>query len=136
MRFFAAVCVLALFAFISGCSSNSQVTGKVIFDDGTPLTTGEVRFESSGYLGSGQIQSDGTYTVGSKAEKDGIPKGSYQVSIYAFEYPAGKPGENPAKTPPPKSLVAKEFQSGKTSGLVCEVNGKTTFDITVKKPKK
>jgi hypothetical protein len=93
-----------------------------------------VRFESPGFTASGKIQSDGTYTMGSIAEKDGVPKGSYKVSVLAVDYSGITPGMDPAKAPPAKPLVAKEFMSSESSGLVCEVKGKTTFDIKVKPP--
>ena len=135
MRFSIGVVLLGLLVFVIGCSSKPKITGKVTFDDGTPLTTGEVRFESPGFTASGKIQSDGTYTMGSIADKDGVPKGSYKVSVYALNYSGITPGMDPAKAPPAKPLVAKEFLSGDTSGLVCEVKGKTTFDIKVQPPK-
>jgi hypothetical protein len=135
MRYFVVTALLGFVILLTGCSSNTKVTGKVMFEDGTPLTTGEVRFEASGgFLASGRIQPDGTYTMGSLTEKDGVPKGSYKVSVFAMEYPDVKPGADLTKVPSPKSLVAKKFTSGETSGLECKVDGKTTFDIKVEKP--
>ncbi|MDR0390765.1 MAG: carboxypeptidase-like regulatory domain-containing protein [Planctomycetaceae bacterium] len=128
------ISVLFLLVLAVGCSGNMKVSGKVTFSDGTPLTSGEVRFESSGFLASGKIQSDGNYTIGTIYESDGIPNGSYRVSIYALEYPDIPPDTDPADAPSPKSLVAEKFCSAETSGLTCEVNGTTKFDITVEKP--
>ncbi|MDR1492417.1 MAG: hypothetical protein LBT05_06835 [Planctomycetaceae bacterium] len=134
MRFTTLICVLLLPALTVGCSGKTKVTGKVAFSDGAPLTTGEVRFESDGFLAAGKIQSDGSYRLGSASETDGVPKGSYRVSIYALDYSHIPPGADLMKAPPAKSLVAEKFRSGETSGLTCEVNGATKFDITVEKP--
>lgn len=134
MRFFVTVSLLCLLALTLGCSSKTKVTGKVTFEDGTPLTTGEVRFESSGKLASGKIQPDGTYSLGSVGESDGIEKGTYKVSIYAMDYSDAKSSGDPATAAPPKSLVAKKYQSAKTSELECVVDGTKVFDIKVEKP--
>ncbi|MDR3199609.1 MAG: hypothetical protein LBU34_17205 [Planctomycetaceae bacterium] len=127
--------VVILLVLIIGCSGKTQVSGKVTFDDGSPLTTGEVRFESAGFLASGKIQSDGTYRLGSVTKSDGVPKGSYKVSIFAMDESGILPGMLPGDAPVPQSLVAQKYRSGETSGLVCEVNDSTTFDVTVEKPK-
>jgi hypothetical protein len=127
--------VSILVVLITGCSGKTQVSGKVTFDDGSPLTVGEVRFESTGFLASGKIQSDGTYQLGSVGKSDGVPNGSYKVSIFAMEESGINPGMLPGDAPVPKSLVTEKYRSGETSGLVCEVNGSTTFDITVEKSK-
>jgi hypothetical protein len=134
MRYVALICVLQLLLTTVGCSDKMSVFGKVTFTDGTPLTTGEVRFESSGFLAAGKIQPDGSYQVGTTSDTDGIPKGTYKVSIYALDYSHIKPKMNPMEAPPAKSLVAEKFRSGETSGLTCVVNGATRFDIEVEKP--
>lgn len=134
MRYCVFTVFLGMMVLVAGCSSNTKVTGKVTFEDGTPLTTGEVRFNSSNFTASGKIQSDGTYTMGSLSEKDGVPKGNYKVSVYVVDSPDVKPGADLTKLPPPKPIIAKEFMSPETSGLECKVDGKTTFDIKVKKP--
>ena len=134
MRFFCVVAIAALFLSISGCGSKVSVSGKVTFDDGSPLTTGEVRFETSGFMSSGKIQPDGTYQLGSISEKDGIPKGTYGVTVHAMDESGMTPGMLPEDAPPPKSLVAPKFGSTNTSELTCEVKGSTVFNITVQKP--
>ncbi|MDR2437753.1 MAG: hypothetical protein LBE12_00075, partial [Planctomycetaceae bacterium] len=79
------------------------------------------------------IQSDGSYRVGTLSDTDGIPKGTYKVSIYALDYSNITP-EMGLDAPPPLSFVAERFCSAETSGLTCDVKGKTKFDITVEKP--
>jgi hypothetical protein len=85
-------------------------------------------------LTSGKIQPDGSYQLGSAGAADGIPKGTYKVSVFALDESGIKPGVLPGEAPPMKSLVAERYRSGETSGLVCEVNGSTTFDIKVEHP--
>ena len=73
--------VLSLLLLI-GCGGNVTVTGKVVFsDDGSPLTVGTVCFASNGSLARGDIQPDGTFTVGTLGERDGLPPGTYSVYI-------------------------------------------------------
>ena len=120
---------------MTGCGSKVSVSGKVAFDDGSPLTTGEVRFETANFVSSGKIQSDGTYRLGTTSDKDGIPKGTYGVTVRAMSAPELKPGVRTEDVPPPKSLVNTKFGSTKTSGLTCDVKGSTTFNITVEPPK-
>lgn len=64
-----------------GCQRKQKLTGRITFPDGKPLTTGTVFFVTDSYMGRGRINSDGTYHVGSEAERDGLPKGNYTVYI-------------------------------------------------------
>ncbi|MDR2170055.1 MAG: hypothetical protein LBP59_07935 [Planctomycetaceae bacterium] len=128
--------VLGLFIFAAGCSGGGNISGKVTFTDGQPLEIGEVRLESGSNLFSGKIQSGGYYQINS-SNNNGIkiPNGSYKVSVYALDYSGIEVVIDPDKeSPPPKSFVATKFQSGETSGIICEVKGNTTFDVTVEKP--
>ena len=134
MRFCAASLVLLTLVWVAGCGPNVGVTGKVTFEDGTPLTVGEVRFETDTFTSSGKIQSDGTYRLGSTGVDDGIPKGTYGVTVRAMDSSGFKPGMRPDQAPPPKSLIDLKYGTVKTSGLTCDVNGATKFDITVQKP--
>ncbi|MDR1053082.1 MAG: hypothetical protein LBL39_02810 [Planctomycetaceae bacterium] len=73
-----------------GCGvSNPPVSGKVTFEDGTPLTSGEVIFALSGgeeYFAKGKIGDDGTYslheyTIGKESGKSGCKAGDFKVFI-------------------------------------------------------
>jgi hypothetical protein len=75
---------------VIGCGvPNVPVSGKVTFEDGTPLTSGEVIFASTGateYFSKGKIGSDGTYKliewpIGSTSGKPGCRKGDFKVFI-------------------------------------------------------
>lgn len=132
----------------AGCNGNVKVTGKVTFPDGTPLTTGQVVFENEKLSAMGKLSDDGTYTLGTDKEKNGIPQGEYRVAITgAVTYastpqplPSANPSGayNPGATSPPLpssiSLIHRKFRSTETSGLSCSVTKNTTFDFTVEKP--
>ena len=69
-----------ILAFV-GCSQNVKLGGKVTFPDGEPLTSGMIIFSNDDFLARAEIRSDGTYDVGSLAQKDGLPPGTYRVYI-------------------------------------------------------
>jgi hypothetical protein len=134
MRFFSIVAIAFFLFSAAGCGSKVSVSGKVTFDDGSPLTSGEVRFETAEFVSSGAIQPDGTYRLGTTSAQDGIPKGTYGVTVRAMSTPELKPGVRTENVPPPKSLINTKFGATATSELTCEVKGSTTFNITVQKP--
>jgi hypothetical protein len=78
-------CFLALFVSLCvwGCGNNQvSVSGNITFsDDGSPLTVGTVYFMSDSHLARGDINSNGTYNIGSLSQKDGLPPGTYRVYI-------------------------------------------------------
>jgi len=131
---------ILLFVFVVGCGDHPSVGGKVTFPDGTPLDRGEVIFESPAMIARGEIQQNGSYTI-ITGERRGVPHGTYQVSIGGFrptyESSPPPPGGGPPPPPritPPVIPIAQKFLDGATSGLVCEVKGRTTFNITVEPP--
>ncbi|MDR2345631.1 MAG: hypothetical protein LBE18_06160 [Planctomycetaceae bacterium] len=86
-------CFLLLSVFclvcLLGCEqSNVPVSGKVTFEDGTAITSGEIIFaleNADEYFAKGKIEKDGTYslteyTVG-KGSKPGCRKGNFKVFI-------------------------------------------------------
>ncbi|MCL2623243.1 MAG: carboxypeptidase-like regulatory domain-containing protein [Planctomycetaceae bacterium] len=132
-------------AFMAGCG-DPKVTGKVTFPDGAPLTKGQVMFQKGGFVGSGDIQKDGTYSAGKLKDGDGLPPGQYQVFITgASTFDAAEMeklsqeatiGRIPTfKTPRPIDLIATKYMSPRSSDLTVEVNGRTKYDITVEAPK-
>jgi len=136
-------CVLAAV----GCDGNVKVTGKVTFPDGTPLSTGQVVFENEKHSAMGKLSEDGSYTLGTQKESNGIPKGKYRIAITgAVTYgdaptpsPASatgayNPGANSATLPASISLIHRNYRSTETSGLEVDVKGNMTHDITVEKP--
>lgn len=74
--------VTVLVLAITGCSNKVTVRGKVTFsDDQSPLTAGQVVFQNDTLQARGPLKPDGTFILGTISEKDGIPKGTYQVTI-------------------------------------------------------
>ena len=127
-------CLCAL--LLQGCGNQVSVKGKVTFPDGTPLTRGEVRFQTGTFMGSGDIQPDGSYVLSSLGINDGIPKGNYAVTVLAFEESSGVLAADAESVKPLESLINLKYNSPQTSGLTCDVQGATEFNITVEPFKK
>ncbi|MDO5554101.1 MAG: hypothetical protein Q4G68_10105 [Planctomycetia bacterium] len=127
---------VSLFVLIPGCgSANVPLTGHVTFEsDGRPLSCGVVCFESGTSFARGEIQGDGSYSLGSKENDDGLPKAEYKVYIIgAVEIASLDENGMPVEKP----LINAKFMSADTSGLTCSVDGKNnTFDIVVSGPGK
>ena len=123
--------LLFLLLIFAGCGKTVKVTGKVTFADGTPLTVGIVRFstDTDGY--SCVLKPDGTYSIGAAKEGQGIPPGSYRVSIEGAATVEPIPGKEDVKNIP---LIASKYTDSATSGFVCDVKGATVFDMQVEKP--
>ena len=136
-RLFFSLLIVSFLCFCAtGCSNGTRVSGKVTFDDGSPLTVGTVVFETEILQFTGDIQKDGTYRMSADGGKSGIPNGSYKVAIAnAFEG-TGEFVEIARDTlqETMRPLVNAKFQQTSLSDLTCEVNGATTFDITVTRP--
>ncbi|MCL2623227.1 MAG: hypothetical protein FWD31_06110 [Planctomycetaceae bacterium] len=75
--------ILTVLMFMAvGCGDNVPMRGKVTFsDDNSPLTAGMVSFTSDTLLARGHLKPNGTYVIGTNTEKDGLPKGTYIVTI-------------------------------------------------------
>jgi hypothetical protein len=113
--------------FALGCSNKSTVTGNVTYPDGTPLTTGSVIFETESYRAYGIVDENGFYTLGEINPGDKIRPGTYKVKVMASSG-GGSDGE------PLVHHVDPKYANTATSGLTCNVQGKTVFNITVEKP--
>jgi len=122
------VFLLVLMITAISCSDKVPLRGKVTFsDDQAPLTAGQVSFQSDTVLARGYLNPDGTYVLGTEKETDGLPKGTYRVSIdYAMENTSKDPMAPVSMRPliapmEPKTVV---------------VDGKTkVYDIVVDRPK-
>lgn len=114
--------------FAVGCGgSGPSVSGTVSFEDGTPLTSGTVLMTGDTVEGFGEIKPDGTYTIGTGDVGDGLPNGTYKISVKSY----GEAGEDGMGVP----LVAEKYTTPDTSGLTVEVNGPTVHPIKVGKAK-
>ena len=124
LRFLPLSLFLCLFV---GCGSpGPQVTGKVTFTDGSPLTVGEVFFDNGQILARARIKPDGTFSLGMTKDGEGVPVGSYKVSIFgALDFT-----NNPRFG---DGVIDEKYTNTSTSGLTYEVKSdqKNVFDIVV-----
>ncbi|MGL6195690.1 MAG: hypothetical protein ACRC2T_12810 [Thermoguttaceae bacterium] len=78
-----------IFAFSIGCSGKVKVSGTVKYrDDSTPVQSGVVVFSSKGQSARGNIK-DGKYVLGMQKDGDGIPKGTYTVTVESIRQSLG-----------------------------------------------
>jgi hypothetical protein len=109
--------LLFILAFFIGCNKGNFVTGKVMFPDGSPLTRGEVTFSTPSFVAAGMIQPDGTYSIRANNMKEGIPSGTYSVTVKAYEDIQKNPDGAMENLKPPKSLIDTKYTLPATSGL-------------------
>jgi hypothetical protein len=126
--------LVILCVFCIGCGARrTLITGKVQFEDGTPITRGFVIFEVSKNSFFGTIKENGTYATGAEKIVDGIPDGVYKV--YLGKINGAKP--NPQTRKIDKiTIVDPKFCSAETTPFTFEVKKGSTkvFDIIVTKP--
>jgi hypothetical protein len=106
----------------SGCGNqNIKTGGSVSFTDGSPVTSGFVRFETPQNQYVGMIQSDGTFKMNMGK---GLPSGQYQVSLFDVR-------ENDIL------LLDEKYENPDTSGIIFEVKSSANepFKITVERSK-
>ena len=123
------LCLLVAITLISGCgrSNRATVTGKVVFPDGSPLTSGHVVFspadENLRAAAQGTIDGEGKFRLGTQSGGDGVAPGKYLVAI--------EPDDRAGRAFDPR------FESTKTSRLeFTVVPGSNDFTITLEKPAK
>lgn len=122
---------------IVGCGQKSdlgQVHGTVKLN-GQPLTSGTVQFlPDAGRPAKGEIQSDGTYELGTLGTADGAQIGSHRVAIVAYE---ASNDNRPAyqSRAANKPLVPSRYMSAGTSQLKFDVQaGKNQADFDLTSP--
>jgi hypothetical protein len=119
---------------IAGCGSGRYpVTGKVSYEDGSPLVEGNVVGEATvnGKLVSvqGNVGKDGTFAWGGEKAGDGALPGNYRVIVL----PRGLGDSEVSEGILP--AVEKKFTSFETSEITFEVkNKKNELNIKVTKP--
>jgi hypothetical protein len=125
------IVLLVALSFVGCGDSNVPMGGRVTYsDNGEPLEKGTVAFTKGAFQARGEIKEDGRYTIGSFKESDGLPKGTYQVSVGATEdMVLLDPDIGSLKT---IYRISGKFENPETSGLTAEVDGKIrTFDFEV-----
>lgn len=120
----------------AGCAEQRihPVRGTVKFADGKPLTAGRVVIDTGDALtGSwGAIQPDGSFVMGTNTPTDGVPAGTFRVSITgAVTQPSGD-----QVMLDPKPLIHERFTKPETSGISFTVPEQEEWDIVVEKPAK
>jgi len=123
---------------LAGCGRRDlhPVSGTVRFPDGAPVTTGRVVLDygiGSKYGGWGYIKPDGTFTLGSLTQTDGVRAGTVKVAITFASQPDGEPDRDGIVTKL-KPLVHPRFAHPDTSGLSFEIPRQTKWDIVVERP--
>lgn len=112
-----------------GCSKNVGLRGKVTFSDThEPLTVGEIHFSTPTFLARATIRPDGTYVVGSEEIANGLPPGTYAITImYAEIQPETKTPQQVTgvndlpKQIQPRLLIHPKYKRKETSGLTVTV---------------
>ncbi|MGL4944407.1 MAG: hypothetical protein ACRC46_14590 [Thermoguttaceae bacterium] len=142
---FRCMLVLALCGLVVGCSQNVAVSGKATLADGTPLPNGRVMFQKDGFVAIGDIKPDGSYTMGTLKESDGLPRGDYVVFVDGVTEPGktvsyaasslssdGSRGQGATITMPSfKPLVSPKHTKAETSDIKCSVTKSMKFDFSV-----
>jgi len=132
--------ILVIFA---GCSKNVPLSGKVLDEDGNPITVGTVFFSSEQGLSRARIQSDGSYAVGTLKDTDGLPPGKYKIYVTGAEVglaPTGPPlVDSMGQEIPPmggaRKLVATKYTTEANTPLILDVPVKgNQYDVRVEKP--
>ena len=141
MRPYFCLTLTCLAVFCSfGCGDHVRLRGKVTFSDTQePLTAGEIHFSTPTFLARATIQPDGTYAVGSQKETDGLPPGTYAISIANAVEERRSITDQPmigarglAQAVPEKLLIDPKYKRKETSGLSVTVdNSNKVFNFEV-----
>jgi|SRR6516162_5865052 hypothetical protein len=126
---------LAFLAGVAGCGDGRcTVHGRVVYEDGSPVTEGIVIGEKAEgdrrVKTQGSLKSDGTFSWGTLRPGDGAEPGNYRVVVVprAVGEKEASQGMLPA--------VDLKFSNPQTSGIDFEVKpGRNELNITVTKPK-
>ncbi|MDR1271326.1 MAG: hypothetical protein LBK82_17605 [Planctomycetaceae bacterium] len=132
-------CTLSLLLFFIGCGEPlHKVTGTVKYDDGSPVTLGNVSFDSDKFSFSSTIDANGYFSSPGQKSK-GIPEGTYRVYLTGTTKVPNIPDARGTFTQgTPEPTVAEKYCSAATASLTFEAKpgGTKTFDIVVERPKK
>ena len=118
----------------AGCgSARHPVTGRVVYEDGTPLTegavVGEATIDGKPVMAQGDIRPDGTFAWGTGKPGDGARPGTYRVIVVPRALGDAELAKGAAPSVDPK------FTSPDTSGITFEVKeGQNELHITVTRP--
>ena len=121
-----------------GCSGNVKVTGRVTYENGQPLTIGQVVFTDDFYMGKSDLDKNGEYSIHSMRRNDGLKKGVYRAfisSAYRFEKTeAIKDPLQDYRFDTPVLLVDMQFTNPDTTGWVFDLKKNSRIDFVVYPP--
>jgi hypothetical protein len=128
--------LLLIIVCMTGCgNSNVGLKGKIVFSDNQePIPRGLVYFDNGTMQSRGTIQSDGTFTMGSLKDTDGLPPGTYKVFFADVHEQTGetKSSDGGSGEPIYTSLIDKKYLNLNTSGLSQTVDTSTKqIDFTL-----
>jgi hypothetical protein len=121
---------------ITSCSRNITVTGKAVFEDGSPLSVGQIRLVGVNGLANAKLSENGTFSVKSVSGKKGIPQGIYKVAIEGAMLPGKSLSDDEFLGPftNPIPLIATKYSDPETSGIVFDTSKTRNLIIVVEKP--
>ncbi|MDR2171874.1 MAG: hypothetical protein LBP59_17150 [Planctomycetaceae bacterium] len=124
--------VLGLFILlIVGCTKTYTVEGRVLFEDGMPLTVGSIVFEKSGGTVLGQIDSNGYYKI------HGVLQGEHKIyilgAVKVVPIKDSQAGDGSDRVVEIKQLINEKYRFPDQSGISCVVRNNMTFDFIVSK---
>ena len=130
-------------AGVCGCGTGHPktypVSGKVVFDDGAPLTSGGfIGFESTPAEGlpvnaRGVIGDDGTFVLSTFGEGDGAVAGKHRALVRAHRKRPEGDQFREDRIPPP--VIDRRFERYATSGLEFTVEeGRNESTVVVQRP--
>jgi hypothetical protein len=135
-RRLATLTALALLVGVAGCGSGRYpVTGRVLYQDGSPVTEGVVIGEAAEgdrkVMAQGAVQPDGSFRWGTGRPGDGAWPGKYRVVVVARALGEAESARGMLPAVDPK------FSNPRTSGIAFDVNEThNEFNITVTRPRR
>ncbi len=126
---------LAFLAGVAGCGGGRyEVHGRVVYEDGSPLTEGIVIGEKAEgarrVKAQGSLKSDGTFSWGTLSPSDGAEPGKYRVVVVPRAVGEKEKSQGVLPTVDPR------FSNPQTSGIDFEVKpGRNELNITVTRPR-
>jgi hypothetical protein len=117
------IIILLVLLFVAGCNKQVGMTGTVVFsDDGSPVPFGNVILSTPTFQSRGELNKQGQFTMGSFGTDDGLPPGTYTVSVQCIES-GGDTGSY--------SIIDPKYSNPATSGLEITVS-KAIKDYEIK----
>jgi len=111
-----AVVCLAIVGCGKGRPKTYSVSGRVLVD-GKPLNRGDIRLLGEKFMGASAIGTDGSFTISTFGEQDGVPADTYKVEVIAYDFPS--PGTV-------CNLVPQRYLQAATSDKTVEITGSTS----------